>query len=146
MSEIEEFILARVAEDEARASAALVEWDDEWQVMESNDLSDAAFALARTLNPVRVLAECATLRAIVADHAADDTAHERTIITEDPNSRVITRVTGEPACRQCIDSTQEWRVTRDWDVEPRVVAPCDTMRHLAAIWSDHPGYRADWRP
>lgn len=24
--------------------------------------------------------------------------------------------------------------------------PCPTVRHLAAVWSDHPGYRDEWKP
>ena len=24
--------------------------------------------------------------------------------------------------------------------------PCPTLEHLAAVWSDHPGYRQEWAP
>lgn len=31
------------------------------------------------------------------------------------------------------------------DVDMRTI-PCDTLRHLAAVYADHPDYRDEWRP
>lgn len=80
--------------------------------------------------------------AILTDHAPTDQAYERLLDFNEDGS--IHRVSGEPACRQCTESTQQWRVTTYWDVADRVVAPCDTVRTIAAIWADHPDYRQEW--
>ncbi len=44
---------------------------------------------------------------------------------------------GQPACGVCHAG--------GWDWEPEQW-PCPTVRHLAAVWSDHPDCRPEWKP
>jgi len=41
-----------------------------------------------------------------------------------------------PLCRSCEPETM-WRRERSW--------PCRTLRALAAVYSDHPDYRQEWK-
>jgi hypothetical protein len=73
-------------------------------------------------DPSRVLAECAAKRAIIAEHGPKEVAS-------------LDRATwGQPfvVCRVCA-------------VGPRqVVAPCPTVRLVAAVYKDHPDYQQEW--
>jgi hypothetical protein len=60
------FAKARLDEDEARATAALAEWDQ--NAMEWEDLPDASYAHARWHDPARVLREVAAVRAVIATY------------------------------------------------------------------------------
>jgi hypothetical protein len=73
----------------------------------------------------RVLRDVAAKRAILAEHAPDY---------------------GE--CRVCADHDGEmWLSTGDvMERRTELEAPCPTVRHLAAEHSDHPDYKATWRP
>jgi hypothetical protein len=44
---------------------------------------------------------------------------------------------GQPTCSVCDEGT--------YDVEP-VPWPCPTIRHLAAVYGDHPDYQEEWKP
>jgi hypothetical protein len=68
-------------------------------------------------NPARVLAECEAKRRIVEAHGPATTS-------------------GDYPCRCEYD---------DWSNE-NPDGPCDTLCHLATVYSDHPDYRDDWRP
>ena len=57
------FIAARL--DEARARRAAADWDDEEELLEWQDLSDAAFAHARVMDPARVLRQVEGTRAMM---------------------------------------------------------------------------------
>lgn len=71
-------------------------------------------------DPARVLREVEAKRAIVAAHQ--------------PGS------SGGP-CSVCIADRRSWQ--DDWCPDPW---PCETVRKLVSIWSDHPAYRAEWAP
>ena len=62
------FLRARLDEDEARAQAALEEWDDEGTRSEWEDLPDASFAHARWHNPARVLREVTFWRRLLLEY------------------------------------------------------------------------------
>ena len=64
------FLAARLDEDEARARAALEEWDDESARYEWEDLPDTSFAHARWHDPARVLREVEADRRLIAEHEA----------------------------------------------------------------------------
>lgn len=70
--------------------------------------------------PARVLREVAAKRAILERHAPHQPAF------------------GGLACNWC---------SEDVDDRPSVAKepwPCDDIRAIAAVWSDHPDYRAEW--
>jgi hypothetical protein len=70
----------------------------------------------------RVLAECAAKRAIIAEHGEQEVAS-------------LDRATwGQPfiVCRVCAIGARQ------------VVAPCPTLRALAAVYADHPDYDPAW--
>jgi hypothetical protein len=75
-------------------------------------------------DPARVLAEVAAKRAIVDLHSpseGDCRTCAHLTDDEDPDGNWYTDVLGEP-----------------W--------PCPTLRHLAAVYADQPGYRPEWAP
>jgi hypothetical protein len=75
-------------------------------------------------DPARVLREVAAKRAILAVHS--------------PGYPVTyPKPSGQPTCAVC--HSGGW----DWDPEQW---PCPTVRALAAIYSNHPGYRQEWAP
>lgn len=120
---ITEFLLARIAEDEAAAG-----------------LDNTA--IRASVGPrSRGRAECAAKRAILADHAPSDESYQR-MLHDDVGDFFIQPPM--PACRQCTNSRQGWRITTEWDAEPRIVAPCDTIRALASVYADHPDYNPEW--
>jgi len=131
---IVEFLLARIARDEALAEAAI---DDHphWLAM-GHDLyqyeggvSSGYLAVDRRApqgvehianwDPARVLAECQAKRAIIelADEASGLDA-----------SVDLDRAVGP----------------RDFDAEPYVGDVI--LRQLAAVYADHPDYQPEWRP
>jgi hypothetical protein len=153
-----DFLLARIAEDEAVAQNA---WPDRWeQDGDRNSVQTAETGLrggyeglhmgvanmAMTVgsyraearnaahiarhDPARVLAECEAKRRIVELHRIGDPDEW------DPDLW---------ACRLC-----QW--DEDCDSPKHDYQhgagrfPCDTLRHLAAVYADHPDYRDDWRP
>ena len=117
-----EFLMTRIAEDEAVARAAHYEGQrwyaeeeivDRWPecdcgtpVMTANRKDEARFVA--DWHPARILAECDAKRRIVAEHAPIDPcdAHDASFET----------------------------------------MPCDTLRFLALPYADHPDYRDEWRP
>lgn len=129
---LEEFLLARIAEDEAAAQADDVDWDE--------DDFEAQYALhgaqPHTLNcgwrlgeslsqecscgiPARVLAECDARRRIVEEFTARDGDVELMLGNRGPT----------------FDRRQrEWSGLRL------------ALRILAAMYADHPDYDEGWRP
>lgn len=156
---IVEFLLARIGEDEALARAAdASRWRGEDKGITFDvysDKFDDGEAMARldadtranqdhiiNWSPARVRAECAAKRAILEDHAPTVTSHIRYGYDAEGESFPLPYV---PACRQCTKSVDTARVTSDWDVADRIVAPCDTVRIMAAVYSDHPDFDPAWR-
>lgn len=132
MSDLVEFLLARIAEDEACAREAMGATDGEWSSWNrswdagARDLAaggERMAALPTTIDehvcrhdPARVLAECEAKRRIVNLHRPET--------FEDA-----------PAEAFC---THDQRTSGLW--------PCPTMRLLALPYADHPDYREEWRP
>ena len=91
--------------------------------MHSADRKADARHIARH-DPARVLREIAAKRAIVAAH------HPET-----PSKY------GHDVLRCAVCQTERGVWAEDRHADPW---PCLTLRHLAAVWSDHPDYRAEW--
>lgn len=115
-----EFLLARIAEDEAVAIATRdghdpLTWEyagtGAWGMAGPVDGPSGYEAIV--VDPARVLAECKAKRRIVAQHKpwSDD----------------------DSTLHLCHDSLAD-----DTD--------CVELRALAAVYADHPDYREEWRP
>lgn len=129
-----EFLLQRIAEDEAVAKRAAFGWgadwestapdDAEWSVVKAEGKSemlgcedvDVINHIARH-DPARVLRECAAKRAIMDIHSDRD---------------------GD--CARCSDYA--WFAILDGGEHEEF--PCPTIRHLAAVYRDHPDYQPEW--
>ena len=122
-----EFLLARIAEDEAAAAAAVSRRDgvDKWEAVGSGTVvgpgydkvkhvmlpsseDGAARHIARH-DPARVLAECEANRRIVALHGEVDPCDAH-----------------DGATFETVD--------------------CETLQVLALPYADHPDYRQEWKP
>jgi len=132
MTDLTEFLLARIGDDEAAARAAIgssaADWQQdryrvvfggEWEVAEAN--VQTAAHIARH-DPARVLAQCAAYREIVALHSAYDCT-----------------AVGQEGHERC--GEREWCYTCG---EP-VAWPCPTLRALASAYADHPAFDPEWR-
>lgn len=123
MSDLTDFLLARIAEDEAVANSAnsgarWESWNRSWDTEPQRDIAAGGvrlFAVPTMYDehiarhdPARVLAECEAKRRIVERHDVVDAAG---------------------GCAFC--------------GEP---APCEHLRILTLPHSDHPDYRDEWRP
>jgi hypothetical protein len=138
---VTDFVLARIAEDEAAASvaspapwhaqgAAEVMLPTPWKLRpwrrnalaECNNLSlDENRANAAHIarhDPARVLAQCAAMRKVVEDHRPFRLA--------------------QTVCQTCEEKPRiGYEAGSDgW--------PCPTIRALASIWSDHPQFDPAW--
>ncbi|NEW42743.1 hypothetical protein GV794_02050 [Nocardia cyriacigeorgica] len=117
---IEEFIEARLAEDEGAARAA----DEDWHtdvvvgVDAEGTLGSAAYEHMVAHDPARALRQVAAMRAVVGRRAG-----------EHRNDAGI--------CETC----RSYDYRRDYDPAPW---PCPTARAIASIWSDHPDYQQEW--
>lgn len=130
-----EFLLARIAEDEAVAEAASAQ-DDRWVQSLSGSVvrtptSYVAIAICQEQeetshiarhDPERVLAECEAKRLIVARHR------------------------GEYSCETCADEEEMCEDSEGYATWYRssVWAPCPTLRLLALPYADHPDYQQEW--
>lgn len=143
MTDLAEFLMQRIAEDEADARDASHR-DAEWTAVDPSpagwgaDERDAellgggkplgrfdpeyggmlvAEHVARW-SPARVLAECAAKRRIVELHRG-----QKALWDDDENPLEVVE------CPEC-----------------GVLFPCPTLRLLALPYADHPDYREEWRP
>jgi hypothetical protein len=129
-----DFLLARIAEDEAAARATTPgPWnaDEHSGVLLANgeiptivgelDVHDDAAHIARH-DPARVLAQCAAYREIVELHRQD----------EGPIAR--------KGCRSCL--TDRSGFADEWEPDE---LPCPTLRALASMWAGHPEFDPEWR-
>lgn len=126
-----DFLLARIAEDEAVARAALAEagqfaanrWRVEWRwarLVYAHDLdihSHQRF-LHTTFAPARVLAECEAKRRIVMRHVSID--------------------------GRCLGCGMETVAVVSIGLGV-LVTHCPELRYVAAVYADHPDYREEWR-
>ena len=122
-----EFLLARIAEDEAVAQAAS---HGGWIGPESMGAFEGGDTVY--IDPARVLAECEAKRRIVELHAP--------VIPVSPFSKC-----GHPGCDQ---SHSEKRLPPACPTCPTsdVDGACETLYTLAIPYVDHPDYRDEWRP
>lgn len=127
MSDLTDFLLARIAEDAAvarRAAEIDAAQPPEYRPAEPISLTDD-FTWGQSgtveMSAARFLAECEAKRRIVAQHR----------LSPDP----------EPdddwlgICTMCTDTGPE---AQGW--------PCDTLKALASVYAEHPDYREEWRP
>jgi len=116
---ITDFLLARIAEDEVTAGAAL---NDQVSVpVGATVWHQSTMPHVARHNPARVLAECKAKRAIIAEHGRDEAS------------------SGD-YCETCA----EWWKYEVGEGAPPVAYPCTTVRALAAVYADHPDYLQDW--
>lgn len=126
---IDEFLLARVAEDEAVARDAIreigrIEWVSEFakpSITSAGPLwcDPDGMGVHVATEPARVLAECEAKRRVVAEHDAAHILHDQ----------------GPP--KPCSVDVGTTRTALVW--------PCRTMRILAAVYADHPDFDPAWR-
>lgn len=131
-----EFLLARIAEDEAAARAYLDDpIRDDGRFVEMGQIVRSYDGDFLCIEPARVLAECAAKRRIVELHRLahdDDPAYYE---GRDWNRENNGLPSPWYACRSC---AYEYSDDDEW--------PCETLLALAAIYSDHEDYRPEWRP
>mgnify|MGYP003300506541 CR=1 FL=1 len=126
---ITEFLLARIAEDEAMAEAASPygfgeRWEWASYVLASDrESTPKQDEFIEEWWPARVLRECAGKRAIVDAHPIVDDVVE-----------VSTRIKWGFACATCFSYGD---IVEDHGY-------CDTLRALAAVYADHPDYQQEW--
>jgi hypothetical protein len=118
---ITEFLLARIAEDEAdardRSMSAPIHYPGCYYYNYSLDANRFCDCDEDGDSTKRVLAECAAKRAIIEQHR---------------ESRFFARHQGCVVCR-----------TGSGPLLP-VEYPCPTVRALAAVYKDHPDYQPEW--
>ena len=120
-----EFLLARVAEDEAVARDAGerrgLPYESPLYVVDDNYRHDQV-----GIYPERVLAECEAKRRIVGIHELDPI-------------EVYSWGTTGGGCGLCDHSCETGGDTWGHD-------PCETLKTLALPYADHPDYRQEWKP
>ena len=119
---IVDFLLARIAEDEAAVERSRRHNAEE---VYANDNYGCLL-----VDPMRVLAECQAKRAIVALHKPTTLEDLWGAARADIAKRLVCEYDSSPDSH--LGDTTEW--------------PCTTLRHLAAVYADHPDYRQEWRP
>jgi hypothetical protein len=116
MSDLAEFLRARIAKDEAKAQEAL---------------DELAEILGPPLKPYRALLECDVKRRILEIHGSQ--VQVIRWVDEDRNAADAAR--GHTWCTEC----------GNIDDRP-VAWPCDTLRIVASVYDADPDYRPEWRP
>lgn len=134
MNELVEFLLARVAEDEAVARAATVTpWWYDPSKFNSVDHEESVFAGERGPGAITV---CSTGPCDDLESMAD----ANHIARHDP-----TRVLAEcKAKRQLIaNALERTRILSDGQGPPEMI---HDLRVMAEVYADHDGYHEEWRP
>lgn len=128
-----DFLLARIAEDEAVAGAVPSPVAAAGKLETLTGRARAKYIAA--WQPARVLAECAAKRAIVGLHE---------LVPSDEWDAYQsgqwghTRIPGRVGCNICDDAYGDGTSVRGSD-------GCDTLRALAGPYSSHPEFEASWR-
>lgn len=130
------FIEARLNEWEGGALQAIAEAPAPWVSIDYGSLAPERYAIVRDAEGSEISCSLddypgpidtrGTFAPSVAAHVAD----------HDPG-RVLAQVA---ALRAVLGEHQ------DCSIVGVVLVPCPTVRHLAAIWADHPDYRQEWKP
>ena len=116
-----EFLLARIAEDEALSRP--YQCKRAWVAYGGpvDDGPTTVPAITRRLDPARVLAECEAKRRIVGEHG------------------------GGFVCESCAGEPRiAYKAVVPLPTAKR--APCPTLRALGVVYADHPDYQPEWRP
>ena len=124
MPTLAEFLLARITEDEAVARDFVPE-EIANPPIERQRWIRARNEWVNLYDPARVLAECEAKRRIVEEHRDVECSNVRC------NGSGV-------HCQTCDEGLKA-----DYG---HVYAPCPTLRHLAAVYADHPDYRQEWKP
>jgi hypothetical protein len=134
-----EFLMARIAEDEAAASAVKDIGGDMWDVqvvhqspdldpMVTHSTDDERTTLANHFDPARVLAVCDVTRLIVAIHSAYEPRGKPVYAPEWSEN---------DWCVGCCYNGDEERITEHID-------DCPILRALALPFAGHPDFRDEW--
>lgn len=135
--------LTRMLDEDGAAARAAEAQIDAGDYVAMGGMGREAHEHYRRHDPARILVDVAARRAIVALH---------TELTWHSNAQLVDREGYVPAimwsnaapsgyCRSCADNEDA-----DHDGPPLVPYPCPTLCHLAAVYSDAPGYDERWRP
>ena len=115
---ITEFLLARIAEDEAAAKAAAP-----WSTGSRHEGQPLDWSIHfDRWSPARVLAECKAKRAIIELHAP---VRDEGWLSGEANDHLWCG-----SCGSIDDSPEPY--------------PCDTLKALAAVYAEHSEYRQEW--
>lgn len=140
--DLAEFLLARLTEDEATATAAAGPHGASFQgrsfsLSFDKVIEDAYDMLGREIDehithwsPARVLAEVEAKRRILDEHSE---------FMDSPSFGKP--LEGKGICRRCCDIEGS-----DWDGPPTQKYPCDTLRLLVLPYADHPSCHPSWLP
>ncbi|KAB2809250.1 hypothetical protein F9L07_19610 [Pimelobacter simplex] len=136
---ITEFLLARIAEDEAVAQRALgerymVDGGLRWGEVGYETVSDL------TIDPARVLAECEAKRRIVELHQSWPVLVEAKPTFEPSDPTDLNAMTFRMSKQIAWATEQEYRAK--FGVEP---PSAPMLRALASVYADHPDFREEWR-
>ena len=125
------FLLARIADDEKRASYAATQPDFDWR-RDAGGWWTGHWFHYRRQTPARVLAECDAKRRIVELHEQKEWTAVSICSREHVHELPPILVGGCAVCDQGNG--------RDGFVA------CGTLRLLALPYAGHPDYQEDWRP
>lgn len=159
--DLTEFLRARLDEDEAAARAATPGgWATGGLPWSAPDVVSAPGYRPEGFSQGQQVAECIVADGGMGPWAADvrgsgfpkgNAVH---IARHDPD-RVLREVAAKRAilalhrpesggdcsvCSVCLTVRDRWK--EDWPLDPW---PCATLRHLAAVWADHPEFRQEWQ-
>jgi hypothetical protein len=123
------FLRARLDEDEAEAKATADADAEFWADVKGDGTH---FGLH---DPARVLREVAAGRAILGLHHPTQ-----------PHPEFGFTYPGAAKFCGYDGPGDNWQAEHEPDHFPDALWPCWTVRLLAAVYSDHPGYRPEWKP
>jgi hypothetical protein len=144
---ITEFLLARIAEDEAAARAAtLGEWWYDPTKVNSVDRGEAVFAGQRGLHAVTIAstgpADDPASMADAAHIARHDPA--RVLAECEAKRRIVEREESGMRTQWRRRSDEHRRTWGQW-LEDKGRGEMLTLRDLASVYADHPGFDPAWR-
>lgn len=147
---IKDFLLARIAEDEALAGAAAISmhgerhterWDYTSYVLGAErDSTEAQDMFIREFWPARVLAECAAKRAIIETYVPI-ISHPHPEATRYPHAYADDVCQVQIGDRFYDAAYVPEEIARRWD---SIFPIPGVLQHLAAAYSDHPDYQEGW--
>lgn len=162
MLSLNEFLLARIAEEVAAARSAMDASTGQWSTgrhsMDESRIEDSAgevivydegrpsvneAAHIARHDPARVLAECEVKRRIVELHSSTGVSNVEWWDAPGTGKALIC-----PTCRpeDPTESPYDAGVKPDGFVPAYTLSPCDTLRTLGLTCFDHAEYRGEWRP